>query len=66
MVGVSNIENTKNFLGICVQDRGAILKINAWATISIFNPLFKLTDSGMKRGEMEEIMVSCFFLTSLV
>ena len=27
---------------------------------------FKLTDSRMKRGGMEEIMVNCFFLTSLV
>ena len=66
MVGVSNIENARSFLSICIQDGMAIPKIDAWASVSIFYPQFELAVSRMKRGGIEEIMISQIFLTSLV
>ena len=38
MVGVSNIGNARSFLGICVQDRGTIPKIDVQANMSILYP----------------------------
>ena len=65
-VGVPNIENARCFPNICVQDGMIIPKINLQASASISCPHFKLAVSRMKRGGIEEIMISHIFLISSV
>ena len=67
MVGVPNIGNARGFLDISVQDGITIPKIDAWAYASISHtPCFELVTSRLKRGGIEEIMVSCIFQSSSV
>ena len=55
------------FLGICVQDRMTIPKIDAWASASVSYPLcFELAISGTKGDGFEEIVISHIFQTSSV
>ena len=67
MVGVPKIGNTGCFFSICVQDGMIILKIDAWARVSIlYPPCFELAISRVKRGGIEEIVISHIFQTSSV
>ena len=64
MVGVPYIGNARHFLGISVQDGMMIPEIDAWASVPISNGrCFELAISRLKRGEIEEIIVSCIFQT---
>ena len=55
------------FHGICIQDGIITPKIDAWASTPISHPLCcELAVSRMKRGGIEEVMVSHVFQGSLV
>ena len=59
MKGVPNKGNARSFHSICVQDGMVIPKINAWASAPVsYPPCFELATSRMKRGGVEEIVVS--------
>ena len=65
MVGVPNKGNARSFYGTCVQDGMIIPKINTQASAPISYPLcFELAFSRTKKGEIEEIVISCIFQTS--
>ena len=59
MKGVPNKGNARSFHSICVQDGMVIPKVNAGASAPVsLTPSFELAASRMKRGGVEEIVVS--------
>ena len=64
MVGVPNLGNTRNFLGICVQDRAAILKINVQASVSLsYLPVSSLQNLEQRElGWRKSQLVASFYL----